>query len=216
VSQPGGFSAELFDIERLEILKGPQNVLFGRNALNGAVHFISKKPEDEFGGYVTAGVGNFSNKEIQAAVNYPIIDEKLFVRAAGIFRDRNGYVENTAGGTLNGKNMLGGRFSVRFLPAWNHKIDLQLNYQKSDEPGTAFMNSWIPNENDETGMFKSSASLNRGEDLGSEAEQMDATLTYRFFRDEHNYWTSVTSFIKIIQLRPLGCRRNFFPGTRNG
>ena len=196
VNQPGGLSSELFDMERVEILKGPQNVLFGRNALKGAVHFISKKPEDEFGGYITVGAGNFSNKEVRAAVNYPVIDDILFVRAAGIFRDRNGYVENTAGGTLNGENLLGGRFSVRFLPAWNHKIDLQLNYQKSNEPGTAFMSRWVPNEDGETGLFNYRASLNRGEDLGSAAERMDATLNYRFFRDEHNYWTSVTSFRK--------------------
>ncbi|MCA1760589.1 MAG: TonB-dependent receptor, partial [Bacteroidales bacterium] len=196
VSQSGEFSAELFDMERVEILKGPQNVLFGRNALDGAVHFISKKPKDELGGFVKIGAGNYWNKEVQAAVNYPVIKDMLFIRTAGIFRDRNGYVENTFGGTLNGKNMLGGRFSVRFLPAWNHKIDLQLNYQKSDEPGTAFMNRWIPNEEGETGLFGYKASLNRGEDLGSEAERMDATLTYRFFRDEHNYWTSVTSFQK--------------------
>ncbi|MBW6535894.1 MAG: TonB-dependent receptor [Mariniphaga sp.] len=196
VSQPGGFSTEWFDMERLEILKGPQNVLYGRNALNGAVHFVSKKPENEFGGYVTAGIGNYWNKEVTAAVNYPVVKEMLFVRAAGIFRDRNGFIENTAGGTLNGKNLFGGRFSVRFLPAWNHKIDLQLNYQKSDEPGTAFMNRWIPNESGETGLFHYRASLNRGDELGSEAEWMDANLTYRFFRDEHNYWTSVTSFRK--------------------
>jgi outer membrane receptor protein involved in Fe transport len=196
VSQPNGFSSELFDMERVEILKGSQNVLYGRNALNGTIHFISKKPEDEFGGYVSVGAGNFSNKEIQAAVNYPLIEDMLFVRAAAIFRDRNGYVENTFGGTLNGKNVWGGRFSVRFNPAWNHKIDLQLNYQKNDEPGTAFMNRWISNEDGETGLFKSRASLNRGEELGSEAERMNATLTYRFLRDEHNYWTSVTSFRK--------------------
>lgn len=196
VSQPGGFSDKWLDMERAEVIKGPQNVLFGRNALNGAVHFISKKPEDEFGGYISAGAGNFSKMEFQAAINYPLIEDKLFVRAAGIFHDRNGYVENTASGTLNGENLLGGRFSVRFLPVWNHKIDLQLNYQKSAEPGTAFRNSWIPNENEETGLFNYRTSLNRGEDLSSEAEWMDATLTYRFFRDEHNYWTSLTSFRK--------------------
>jgi outer membrane receptor protein involved in Fe transport len=196
VSQPNGISSELFDMERVEIVKGPQNVLFGKNALNGAVHFISKKPEDELGGYVIVGAGNFMNKEVRAALNFPVVEDVLFMRAAGIFRDRNGYLENTAGGTLNGKNILGGRFSVRFLPAWNHKIDLQLNYQKSDEPGTAFMSRWIPNENGETGLYDYRASLNRGEDLGSEAERMDATLNYRFFRDEHNYWTSITSFRK--------------------
>lgn len=196
VSQPGGFSSEPYDMERGEILKGPQNVLFGRNALNGAVHFISKKPEDKFGGYISAGAGSYWNKEIQAAVNLPVVEDLLFVRAAGIFRDRNGFVENTAGGTLNGKNLMGGRFSVRFLPAWNHKFDLQLNYQKSDEPGTAFMNRWVPNENGETGLDDYRASLTRGDELCSDAEQMNAALSYRFFRNEHNYWTSVTSFSK--------------------
>jgi iron complex outermembrane recepter protein len=211
VSQPGGFPGELFDIERLEILKGPQNVLFGRNALNGAVHFISKKPEDEFGGYISAGAGNFSNKEVQAVVNYPVFEDKLFVRVSGIFRDRNGYEENTAGGTLNGNNVLGGRFSVRFLPAWNHKIDLQLNYQKNNEPGTAFMNSWISNENGETELFDYHATLNRGEELGSTAERMDATLSYRFFRDEHNHWTSVTSFRKNNTVASWDADGTFFP-----
>ncbi|RIH66620.1 TonB-dependent receptor [Mariniphaga sediminis] len=196
LSYNGRFFSDLFDMDRTEVLKGPQNVLFGRNAVNGAVHFISKKPEEEFGGYITAGAGNFGNKEVQAAVNLPVMEDILFVRAAGLFRDRNGYVENTSGGSLSGKNVLGGRFSVRFLPAWNHKIDLQLNYQKNDEPGVALMNRWFPNDEGETGIFSYRASVNNEEQAGSEMELMDATLTYRLFRDEHNYWTSVSSYRK--------------------
>ncbi|WP_139249667.1 TonB-dependent receptor [Mariniphaga anaerophila] len=196
LSQRSFLPSELFDIERVEVVKGPQNVLFGREALNGAVHFISKKPNNKAGGYIRLGAGNFQNKEVQAAYNYPVIKDVLFVRAAGIYRDRKGYVDNTFGGTLSGKNVLGGRFSVRFLPAWNHKIDLQMNYRKSSEPGIGFLNRWIPNEDGDTGLFNGRASLNRGKELGSEAEMLDAALTYRLFRDEHNYWTSVTSFRK--------------------
>ncbi len=196
VIQPVGFSADLIDMERTEVIRGPQNTLFGRNASGGAVHFISKKPQNDFEGYLTAGGGNFGKKTVRTAVNFPVVEDMLFVRAAGMYHEQDGYVENTLGGTLNGGESYGGRFSVRFLPAFNHKIDLALNYQKEDETGMAFMNGWIPNEEGETDIFSYRASLGKGEDLGAEKELMDATLTYRFFRNEHNYWTSVSSYRK--------------------
>lgn len=195
VSGYGGFSAELFDMERTEIIKGPQNVLFGRDALNGAVQFFSKKPGKDFGGYITAGGGNYQNKEARAAINLPVVEDMLFVRAAGIYRDRNGYVKNTEGGRLNCKNIMAGRFSVQFVPAWNHKIDLQFNYQKANEPGTAFVNQWMADDG-ETGIFSYRASLNRGKELGTETETMNALLKYRLFRNEHSYLTSVTFYGK--------------------
>lgn len=196
VSRLNGLPSRYFDLERIEIVKGPQNVLFGRNALNGAVHLIGKKPENKFGGFVSGGGGSFWSKNLEAAVNLPVVEDMLLVRAAGIYHDRNGYVKNSAGGTLNGDNLLGGRFSVRFMPAWNHKIDLQFNYLKSDEPGMAFINPDIPGENGENTLFDYRASLNRGTELGSEVSWMDASITYQLFRDEHNHWTSVTSFRK--------------------
>lgn len=194
LTRTSGLPFRSFDLERIEIAKGAQNVLFGRNALNGAVHLISKKPDRKFSGFVSGGGGSFWNKNLEAAVNLPVVEDMLLVRAAGIYHDRNGYVKNSAGGTLNGNNLLGGRFSVRFLPAWNHKIDLQFNYTKSDEPGMAFINPEMPGENGENSLFDYRASLNRGKELGSEVSRMDASLTYQLFRDEHNHWTSVTSF----------------------
>jgi iron complex outermembrane recepter protein len=147
VNRASGASVELFDMERVEVLKGPQNTLFGRGAQTGAVHFISKTPGNKTEGYLTAGYGNFNQKEFRAAVNVPLIEDKLFVRAAGIYSARDGYVENTFGGDLNGKNTMAGRFSARYLPAWNHKIDLVLNYQKDETPGIAFMSKMFPNTN---------------------------------------------------------------------
>ena len=196
VNRASGASLELFDMERVEVLKGPQNTLFGRSAQAGAVHFISKKPGTRPGGYLTAGLGNFNQKEIRGTVNVPVIENMLFVRAAGIYNYRDGYVENTFGGTLNGKNTIGGRFSVRFRPSINHKIDLMLNYQKDDTPGIAFMSRQFPNADGETGIFNYRASLNEGENLGTGKELMNATLTYKLFRTENTYWTSVTSYRK--------------------
>ena len=122
VNRASGAAENLFDMERVEVLKGPQGTLFGRGAEIGAIHYISKKPTSNFNGYVTAGLGDFNRKEVQGAVNMPVIKNKLMVRAAGIYDYRDGYIENTFGGKLNGQNSVAGRFSVRFLPKFNKKL----------------------------------------------------------------------------------------------
>ena len=196
VNRTSGASVELFDMERVEVLKGPQNTLFGRGAQTGAVHFISKMPVNTTEGIVTAGLGNYNQKEFRAAVNVPLIEDKLFVRAAGIYNARDGYVENTFGGTLNGKNTMAGRFSARYLPAWNHKIDLVLNYQKDDTPGIAFLSKQFPNTNGVTDVFSGTASLEQGDNLGTGKDFFDATLNYKYFISENTFWTSITSYRK--------------------
>ncbi len=196
LTQPGGISPLFFDMERVEVLSGPQNTLFGRNALGGALHFVSKKPDNYLRGFIQAGGGNYGAKEVTAAVNVPVINEMLFIRAAGIYSASNGYVENTQGGTLNGTNNYGGRFSLRFLPVYNHKLDVTLNYNKNDHSGMAFMNPWFAGEVEDLRIEKYLISLNRGEELGSQQELIDGTLTYRYFLNEHDYWTLISSFRK--------------------
>lgn len=194
INRASGASVELFDMERVEVLKGPQNTLFGRGAQTGAVHFISKMPGNKTEGYVTAGAGNYALKEFRAAVNVPLIEDKLFVRAAGVYSARDGYVNNTFGGTLNGKNTVAGRFSARFLPAWNHKIDLVLNYQKDETPGIAFRSKQFANTNGEIGVFSVAASHEQGENLGTGKDFFDATLSYKYYLSEHTSWNSITSY----------------------
>ncbi|MCF6358877.1 MAG: TonB-dependent receptor, partial [Draconibacterium sp.] len=185
---------ELFDMERIEVLKGPQNSLFGRSAQAGAVHFISKMPGNKTEGFITAGMGNYAHKEFRAAVNIPVIEDMLFIRAAGIYNARDGYVKNTFGGTLNGKKTIAGRFSARFIPAYNHKIDLVLNYQKDDTPGIAFMSKMFPNTNGVTDIFSGTASLEQGENLATGKDFFDATINYKYYIDEHTYWSSISSY----------------------
>lgn len=187
-------SVELFDMERIEILKGPQNSLFGRGAQAGAVHLISKMPSNKTEGYITAGMGSYARKEFRAAINVPIIEDKFFIRAAGIYNARDGYVENTFGGTLNGKNTVAGRFSARFTPAYNHKLDLVVNYQKDDTPGIAFMSKMFPNTNGVTDVFSGTASLEQGENLSTGKDFFDATINYKYYIDENTYWSSISSY----------------------
>jgi outer membrane receptor protein involved in Fe transport len=196
INRANGASVELFDMERVEVLKGPQNTLFGRGAQIGAIHFISKSPDNKTDGYVTAGFGNYNQKEFRGAINMPVLKNKLFIRAAGVYDFRDGYVSNTFGGTLNGKKTTAGRFSVRYLPTTRQKLDLVVNYQKDDTPGIAFMSKQFPNTLGETDIFKYHASLEQGKNLGTGKEILDATLTYKYLINEHTYWSSVSSYRK--------------------
>jgi outer membrane receptor protein involved in Fe transport len=194
INRESGAALELYDMERVEVLKGPQNTLFGRGAQAGAVHFVSKMPGTEFKGTLTAGLGDYGQKEVRGVINLPVIKDKLAVRAAGIYNYRDGYVENTFGGDLMGKNTVGGRFSVRFRPAYNHKADLVINYQKDDTPGIAFMSNTFANTEGVADIFSGVASHEQGDNLGTGKEILDATLNYKYYINEHNYWSSITSY----------------------
>ena len=85
---------ELYDVQRVEVIKGPQGTLFGRNATGGALHVISRKPQDEFGGYLDATVGNFEKVRFEGAVNVPIVEDKALLRVAGVYHDDQGFSKN--------------------------------------------------------------------------------------------------------------------------
>jgi iron complex outermembrane receptor protein len=99
VYQSKGFltGMSLFDIERVEVLKGPQGDLFGRNATGGAINFITTKPSNIFGGKINLGYGNFDTTTLEGALDIPITDN-LSARIAGYITDQGeGFYRNTTG-----------------------------------------------------------------------------------------------------------------------
>lgn len=91
-SYQGG--AQLFDIERIEVLRGPQGTLFGKNTTGGAINFISKKPSFEQEGYLTLGAGSNSYTNFDGALEVPLIDDRLSARLAFTGAHSDGYIEN--------------------------------------------------------------------------------------------------------------------------
>ncbi len=85
---------DLFDVERIEVLRGPQGTLFGKNTVGGVVNVVTKRPDAAFGGEVRVGYSSFDTHEVQAAVNVPVA-ENLFFRAAGSFLESDGYYRAT-------------------------------------------------------------------------------------------------------------------------
>lgn len=93
-SRPGVALNEFVDIERVEVLRGPQGTLFGRNTSAGALNITTKRPElGEFGGFVNAGYGNFDEISLQGAVNVPLTEDTLALRVTGVFRQRDGFLD---------------------------------------------------------------------------------------------------------------------------
>ncbi|MCP3732125.1 TonB-dependent receptor [Sphingomonas sp. MG17] len=127
----GSFNA-LRDIERIEVLRGPQGTLYGRNTIGGAVNVISKAPTSDFTGDFEVGVSNYGGYEGVAAVGGPLTgDGSLKFRAAGWRSYRDGYLTNlTTGTTFQGVDNWGGRLRLTWEATPEFKIDLTAEYGK--------------------------------------------------------------------------------------
>ncbi|MDT8280281.1 MAG: TonB-dependent receptor [Erythrobacter sp.] len=92
-SRPGVALNEFVDVERVEVLRGPQGTLFGRNTSAGALNVTNVRPDvTEFGGFVNAGYGNFDEISVQGAINVPIVRDTVAIRLTGAFRERDGFL----------------------------------------------------------------------------------------------------------------------------
>ncbi len=93
MGQSPALNQELLDLDRVEVLRGPQGTLFGKNTVAGAINLVTKKPSDEFSGEASADFGNLDYKEFKGMVNLPISD-KIFTKFSVSKADRDGYIKN--------------------------------------------------------------------------------------------------------------------------
>jgi iron complex outermembrane recepter protein len=120
-SRPGVALTEMVDLERVEVLRGPQGTLFGRNTSAGALNITTVRPNvSEFGGFVNAMYGNFDEISLQGAINVPIVQDTLAVRMTGAYRKRDGFltVVNQAGNRIGDTNDVD-QFLVRGQLGWD-------------------------------------------------------------------------------------------------
>lgn len=97
MSRQNANNLSFFDVDRVEVLRGPQGTLFGRNTTGGAVNVFLKEPGDEFAGYVEAGYGSYERYMVRASVDVPLADT-FAVKVSGYFQDDQGYAINTTNG----------------------------------------------------------------------------------------------------------------------
>src|SRR3981081_1383754 len=110
---------QVYDLDRVEVLRGPQGTLYGKNATGGAVSFYSANPSlTAADGYVTAGLGNFHDYSVRAAAGEPLIDDALGARGAVMYEKRDGWVRSVVPGVepLNAVDAFAGRATFLAKP----------------------------------------------------------------------------------------------------
>ena len=158
LGRANGQLTELFDVERVEVLKGPQGTLYGRNTTGGALKVITKKadPSAPAGGYVSLSYGRFNYLAAEAGVNLPIIEDKLAIRVSGTSRIQDGWTKTivTDGGSIgvaakptgqvvdtNDKNFKSVRGSLVAKPSNAFTLTLAADYTKNNTNGILTRNN---------------------------------------------------------------------------
>ncbi len=131
--QASGIS-DIVDVESIEILRGPQGTLFGKNTSSGAIQFRTVAPKNEFGGYAEVSGGNFDFITANGAINIPIVDGVLATRLTGSITKRDGYVENIVTGTdTNDRDRYSFRGQLLFTPTEQLSIRIIGDVSELDE-----------------------------------------------------------------------------------
>lgn len=157
---------DTFDIEQVEVLRGPQGTLFGKNSVGGAVVVRTKKPElDQMSGEARASFGDFNTFQVQAAVNAPIIEDKLALRVVGSYQNSDGFMKNGHeygpvagfaptkwdglqgggdGSPIGGTDVFNGRLKLLWKPADNVNALLQYEMLRDNSDSPATVNETDP------------------------------------------------------------------------
>jgi outer membrane receptor protein involved in Fe transport len=133
-SRPGVALGDLVDLERLEILRGPQGTLFGRNTSAGALNVTTKRPSlSTTEGFVNASYGNYNFMNLQAGVSVPVVQDVAGLRVSGTWRKRDGYLKTPSGVESNDRDRYMLRGQLYIEPNADVSIRLLADYAKTDE-----------------------------------------------------------------------------------
>ena len=133
-SRPGVALGDLVDLERLEILRGPQGTLFGRNTSAGALSVTTKRPSlSKVEGFANASYGNYNFMNVQAGVSVPLVNDVAGVRVSGTWRKRDGYLKTPTGVESNNRDRYMLRGQLYLEPSSDLSIRLIADYAKTDE-----------------------------------------------------------------------------------
>lgn len=139
-----GSVLDLLDLERVEVLRGPQGTLFGKNTIGGAINVVSTRPNGEVSGYGEVTVGRFDRRDFRGSIDIPLVSDTLFARASVLSKRRDGYVDirafdiatSTPGEVIDeglDEDKLGARLALRWLPSDDVSVDLVGDYTKGRE-----------------------------------------------------------------------------------
>ncbi|HVP85568.1 MAG TPA: TonB-dependent receptor [Rhizomicrobium sp.] len=128
------FEQEFFDLGQVQIARGPQGTLYGRNATAGVVNLITAKPTDDWEAKASVDVGNYNNRRLEGMINAPLIGDKLDVRIAGEWTKRDGYTyDDVRNSRVDGRDLWSSRLSILLRPTSNITANLMWEHFSEDD-----------------------------------------------------------------------------------
>ncbi len=149
IANAGALAGSLFDLQRVEVLRGPQGTLFGRNATGGLIQYVSKQPTDAPEGYVQVTAGNYHLLQTEGAVGGPLSD-RVDARASFQTSYHDGYITNRIGNSINNQKQFAGRLQFKIKPSDDGEILIKLDAVNNDHE-TEGNYSWAAAIPDATG-----------------------------------------------------------------
>ena len=128
------FEQEFYDVGQVEVLRGPQGTLYGRNATAGVVNLTTAKPSDQFEAMASGEIGNYHQRRLEAMINLPIVDDRLDIRFAGEWTKRQGYSYNDyTDSRIDGRDLWSGRLTIGLKPTENLQMYLVWEHFSEDD-----------------------------------------------------------------------------------
>ncbi|MEM1230225.1 MAG: TonB-dependent receptor [Pseudomonadota bacterium] len=181
ISRQNGNNVAFFDVEAIEVLRGPQGTLFGRNTTGGAVSIRMAKPAEEIGGFIEGGLGDYDRQMLRGSIDLPIADNVL-TKISAFWLDDAGYVKNVnTGDRLNGQEARGIRGDIRMLfddqITWDISAEIiedeNLNITTSFPGLSAFQRPQDNGRNDNTDRRESNTGIRASSNSRGSLEQLD-------------------------------------------
>lgn len=147
VGGPG--SGAFYDLQSVQVLKGPQGTLFGRNSTGGAVLVTSTSPENRFGGYISGRLGNYDLRQVEGAINVPIVDDQVLLRVSGLMERRDGFQLNLFDGNRVGdikRNAVRGSLTLKPTPTLSNTLVVDYLYSGGSSTSNVLYSIFQPGE----------------------------------------------------------------------
>ncbi|MET4082230.1 iron complex outermembrane receptor protein [Pedobacter sp. UYP30] len=189
------YIASLFDVESIEVLRGPQGTLYGRNAMGGVINIITKKPTNTVSGFLGADFGKFGQQRYSAGIRLPLVQNHLYFGAAGLYSKQDGFYTNTFNNAKFDKlHGFLGNYYLKYIPTDKFSLTLNVKHNENRNNGTfpltgsveeALKHPFEVNQNAITEMvdnlFNASLSANYYGDKISVSSQTAYQNNYRYY-----------------------------------